>query len=771
MQAGKRWRTWGPRAARAAVVTLRRPRVRYLGLLFTATVALCGALDWSGGGGFDWLELYSYKMRVAMHAQRHPALSALARRQIVVVTISDDTFASDPAFHKLHGPPVPRDYHARVVRDLTRAGARVIAFDLVFDIPRPQDKQLAQAARSSGKVLWASLFDGDLNIGPDKTLLRASPRQGHIIVPKDAEHPVVDHIQVIHREASGHLEPSLSLQAVLMARGLADQPIRRVTGGWQAGDFFIPADAGGNLQISYFGPPQEVFPPYPYENIYHGEVDDAFVRQTHFFRDKIVLIGDTTKVGNDLPYTPVGAMAGVELHAHAIATLLQGQSVRAVPAWANLAVIATLAALVCGCASFRRLGRFMLAVGALALSYPCLNILLFIDHGVALHLTGPLATVALATLGVLIERGLSDEREKERMFDALVLAAASAIEDRDPSTSGHSRRVTLMTIELARAVSEASEGRFKRVRFGRAELRALNYAGQLHDFGKIGVREAILTKSHKVEPQHFQTIKDRLLLRRGTLEKQAAQGQVQVLLGHPRAQALPLLDGIQARLDEEVAAIDADLQLLERANDPNATYLPHQQYEALQVLVERLAGLNYEDETGAAQPLLSAEEKDALSIRRGSLTREEYQQVQDHARMSYNFLRQIPWTQELKQIPEIAHAHHEKLDGSGYPRGLRGEAISLKARMMTVADIYDALTASDRPYKKAMPPERALKILREEAARGLLDSDLVELFVAREIYKHAEAALPATTPLQTLRAGTARRNKIAAALNAARPKQ
>jgi HD-GYP domain-containing protein (c-di-GMP phosphodiesterase class II) len=711
-----------------------------LAVLFVATVAVCGALDRSGGAGFDWLELYTYKMRVAMHAQRHPEWTERARQQIVVVTISDETFTSHPDFEKLHGPPVPRDYHAKVVRDLTRAGASVIVFDLVFDIPRPQDKQLAEAARRSGKVLWASLFEGDTNIRPNATLLKASPRYGHIIVPKDAERPVIDHIEAVHRHASGRLEPSLSLQAALMARGQADQPIRRVTGGWQAGDFFIPADEEGNLQINYFGRPKEVFPPHPYENIYLGGVDDPFFRQTNFFRGKIVLIGDTTKVGNDLPYTPVGAMAGVEMHAHAVATLLQGQAVRAAPTLGNVAIIAFLSGLVCLCASLRRLGSFVLAAGMLALLYPCLNVLLFVDHGVALHLTGPMAALVVCTLGVLIERGLSEEREKERMFDALVFAAASAIEDRDPTTSGHSRRVTQMTVSLAHAVSASHEGRFKKVHFSRSDLRALNYAGQLHDFGKIGVREAILVKSHKVEPMHFQTIKDRLLLLRSAREKQAAQCQIEILLEHPREEALPMLDEIKAQLDEENSAINSDLVLLERANDPAATFLPDEEYGALQELLTRLKSLHYEDESGASLPLITEDERDALSIRRGSLTREEYKQVQDHAQMSYNFLRQIPWTQELSQIPQIAHAHHEKLDGSGYPLGLKDEQISLQARMMTVADIYDALTASDRPYKRAMPPERACKILREEAARGQLDIDLVELFISHEVYKSVQEA-------------------------------
>lgn len=720
----------------------RRQRAWQLIALFVTIVTVCGALDISGGAGFDWLELYLYKMRAAMHAQRHPGLSSQVRQQVIVVTISDDTFKSDPAFQKLHGPPVPRDYHAKVVRELTRAGAKVIAFDLVFDIPKAQDKQLAEAARKSGKVLWASLFEDEQQILPNPKLLQAAPHYGHILIPKDADHPLVDSVQVLYRDSSGKLQPSFSLKAALIAKGLADEPIRRVTGGWQAGDFFIPADDSGKLQISYFGKPEDVFPPYPYENIYLGAVDEPFIRQTHFFRDKIVLIGDTTKVGNDMPYTPVGTMAGVEVHAHAIATLLQGHSVHAAASNLNLLSIAVLTALVCLCTFLKHLWRILLIVVFLSVAYPCLNVVLFIDRGFALHLTGPLVALVLTTLGVLMIRGFSYERERAQMFDALVFAAASAIEDRDPTTSGHSRRVTQMTIGLACAVNEARDGRFKKVRFSHDELRALSYAGQLHDFGKIGVREAVLVKSHKVEPLHFQTIKDRLLLFRSATEKYAAQRQIEVLLQCSHEEALPQLKEMNDELMAELTALDDDLLLLERANDPTATFLPDEQYEDLQALLNRLEKLSYKDETGTAQPLLTPEEKDALSIRRGSLTREEYQQVQDHAQMSYNFLSQIPWTEEMAQIPSIAYAHHEKMDGSGYPRGLKDEQIPLQARIMTVADIYDALTASDRPYKKAMPVERAFAILREEANRGQLDSDLVELFINREVHKYAEATRP-----------------------------
>ncbi len=138
---------------------------------------------------------------------------------------------------------------------------------------------------------------------------------------------------------------------------------------------------------------------------------------------------------------------------------------------------------------------------------------------------------------------------------------------------------------------------------------------------------------------------------------------------------------------------------------------------------------------GREQPFLSEQELLALSIRRGSLSDQERQEIESHVSHTYEFLSQIPWTSEFRQIPEITWAHHEKLDGSGYPRGLTATAIPLQSRMMTIADIYDALVAWDRPYKRAVSVERALAILDDEAKEGKLDEVLLELFVSARVYE------------------------------------
>jgi HD-GYP domain-containing protein (c-di-GMP phosphodiesterase class II) len=144
--------------------------------------------------------------------------------------------------------------------------------------------------------------------------------------------------------------------------------------------------------------------------------------------------------------------------------------------------------------------------------------------------------------------------------------------------------------------------------------------------------------------------------------------------------------------------------------------------------------MTYRDDSGAQLPYLNSEEACCLQIKRGSLTETERVEINSHVVHTYNFLVRIPWSRTLRDVPEIAGAHHEKLDGTGYPNGLKGRQIPVPARMMAISDIYDALTASDRPYKKAMPAEKALDILAGDVKRGQLDSDLFDVFLAARVW-------------------------------------
>jgi HD-GYP domain-containing protein (c-di-GMP phosphodiesterase class II) len=304
--------------------------------------------------------------------------------------------------------------------------------------------------------------------------------------------------------------------------------------------------------------------------------------------------------------------------------------------------------------------------------------------------------------------------EIERLFEGFVRASVVAIEARDPTTAGHSGRVADLTVGLARAAESAPPAGLRGLRFAADELRQLRYAALLHDFGKVGVREHVLVKADKLYPHERELLQARFDLIRARLELEGAEAR---LAGRPS-------DGVADRLRE----LEGFWQLVLECNRP--TVLPEERAGRL----TRLAGLTWRD--GAAlRPYLTPDEVRILSIPKGSLSEGERSEIESHVTHTYRFLCQIPWTRALRRVPEIAWAHHEKLDGRGYPRGIPEPAIPVEARMMTIADIYDALTASDRPYKKALPAEKALDILGEEARRGQVDAGLLGVFVESGTWK------------------------------------
>jgi HD-GYP domain-containing protein (c-di-GMP phosphodiesterase class II) len=300
---------------------------------------------------------------------------------------------------------------------------------------------------------------------------------------------------------------------------------------------------------------------------------------------------------------------------------------------------------------------------------------------------------ALASQGaVAIENSLLYE-DIERLFEGFVTAAVTAIESRDPTTYGHSSRVAQMSVSLAEVVDRTG-----RVRFSREQLRELRYAGLLHDFGKVGVREQVLVKQKKLYPLNVDLIRLRFAVLAQTADD-AARAELDRLFQLVLSANEPSLDG--KRLNDALAAV---------------------------------AALTYEDLDGECRPILTTDEQRWLSIERGTLDEQERREIESHVTHTFRFLQRIPWTRELKRVPEIAFAHHEKLNGHGYPRAIAGDAIPVQARIMTIADIYDALTAADRPYKRAVSPEQALDILQREARAGEIDSDLLHTFISARVY-------------------------------------
>jgi HD-GYP domain-containing protein (c-di-GMP phosphodiesterase class II) len=316
----------------------------------------------------------------------------------------------------------------------------------------------------------------------------------------------------------------------------------------------------------------------------------------------------------------------------------------------------------------------------------------------------------------------------ERLFEGFVTAAVTAIEARDPTTSGHSFRVATLTTNLAEAVDHADEGPYKGVKFTREQIREIRYAGLLHDFGKVGVREQVLVKQKKLYGHDLTILRHRFhsLLQQADLEYERERAEH--LLDHGASDYREVVARLDLMRRERRDQLSRWLDSVVRANEP--TILPEGSFEEL----EEIGRQTYVDFDGVERPLLGDDELRFLMINKGNLDPRERREIESHVTHTYRFLEQIPWTRELSGIPKIAFGHHEKLDGTGYPRGVGEHEIPVQTRMMTIADIYDALTATDRPYKRAVTAERALDILGFEAKDGHIDRDLLKTFVQAQVF-------------------------------------
>jgi HD-GYP domain-containing protein (c-di-GMP phosphodiesterase class II) len=325
-------------------------------------------------------------------------------------------------------------------------------------------------------------------------------------------------------------------------------------------------------------------------------------------------------------------------------------------------------------------------------------------------------------------------QEIEQLFEGFVAASVVAIESRDPTTAGHSGRVAQLSVTLSDVLPKAgvTAGRWRNSSLDPLERRELRYAALLHDFGKVGVRENVLVKANKLEPLELENLRGRFETIYAQEELKAERAKVQVLLSLDQGQARAKLAGIDRELSRKKRELTEMFEFILTCNKPTVTESGN-----FGRLEEIARGSFHGPFGGEARVFLTEHEVTKLSIRKGSLTEEERREIESHVTHTYNFLSQIPWTRTLKRIPDIAYGHHEKLTGRGYPRSLCDADIALPTRMMTIADIYDALTASDRPYKRAVPKEQAYDILRDEAARGEVDADLLAVFIESDVPSRA----------------------------------
>ena len=315
------------------------------------------------------------------------------------------------------------------------------------------------------------------------------------------------------------------------------------------------------------------------------------------------------------------------------------------------------------------------------------------------------------------------------LFEAFVKVMATAIDEKSPVTGGHIRRVADLTLTMAEVIHNCDEGVFKGKKFSPDQMYELRIAAYMHDIGKVTSPVEIVEKAKKL-----QTIFDRIhyirLRMDYMIQKVELDGQRKKIELLEKKADSSEIKKIELDSEKQIQELKEIRAFINKCNEPGE-FLEDETLERLKEISQR----PYLDNEGQDQPFITDDELVNLSIRRGSITEAERKKMQDHAAVTLRMLKQIPFTKKLKNIPSFAGAHHEFINGKGYPLGLKGDEIPFEGKLMAVTDIAEALTASDRPYKKAMPLETVYRILRSMAKNEELDNDMVELFISEEIYK------------------------------------
>jgi HD-GYP domain-containing protein (c-di-GMP phosphodiesterase class II) len=310
----------------------------------------------------------------------------------------------------------------------------------------------------------------------------------------------------------------------------------------------------------------------------------------------------------------------------------------------------------------------------------------------------------------------------ESLLESFIKAIASAIDEKSPYTGGHIRRVAKLTMAIAHKINEVKSGHFADTRFSVDELKELRMAAWLHDIGKITTPEQVIDKAKKLE-----TVCDRIneiIARIEIIKKDyliTAKAAVKT-----RAQTKANVKNIQ----KEIKSLDEDRQFLEKINT-GLDYMDNKDIAKIKKIATRKWNLN-----GRLKPLLTKDEIYNLSVPFGTLNEKEKRIVTNHAAVTKKILSQLPFPKKMRRIAQYASAHHEKLDGSGYPTGLKGDNIPLQSRIIAVADIFEAITAKDRPYKKGKSAAEALKIMKDMVRDNHIDANVFELFVKEKIYQN-----------------------------------
>lgn len=325
-------------------------------------------------------------------------------------------------------------------------------------------------------------------------------------------------------------------------------------------------------------------------------------------------------------------------------------------------------------------------------------------------------------------------KSHRRLFESLIELVAQAIDDKSPHTAHHCRRVPELTMMLAKAAEKQREGPLADFSMTEAEEYELQVASWLHDCGKIAIPEWIVDKATKLETRfdRVEYIDAKFEILNRDAQIRLLQARLSRLMDDADAPANP-----EARFEREASNLKQWRSTVRHCNIGVERMREEDRDE-----LSAMANTSWVDLDGNKRTLLSKDELKNLLIPRGTLTSEERDLCNEHINVTIRMLESLTYPAELARVPEIAGAHHERIDGSGFPRGLTGEEMTVQARAMAIADVFESLTADDRPYKKAMPLSEALNILGNMTESGHIDPDLFELFISDGIYrKYAEEFL------------------------------
>ncbi|MDP2245761.1 HD domain-containing phosphohydrolase [Pseudomonas sp.] len=334
----------------------------------------------------------------------------------------------------------------------------------------------------------------------------------------------------------------------------------------------------------------------------------------------------------------------------------------------------------------------------------------------------PIIAALASSAAIALDNQILLQDHKD-LLDAFIKVIAQAIDAKSAHTSAHCQRVPVLTELIAQAACETDEGPLQSFNLDESEWYELRVASWMHDCGKLATPDWVLDKATKLHLMldGIDAVKTRFT---------AAMAQLEISFLRQIASQPAQTAVLQEVMEEELAALRDDCLFIEKANVGGEFMKPEDQAR-----VKQIASRRWRDHLGMEQPILTDEEVKYLCIERGTLSYDERQKINDHMKVTIQMLESLPFPKNLKRVPEYAGGHHEKMDGTGFPRGLKREQMSWPARMMAIADIFEALTSSDRPYKAPMKISQALSILQRMRQQSHIDPDLYALFLSSRVWE------------------------------------